>query len=126
MVPAADCHHSRFPRDIKFSENFVKGTANLEGARGLKDLQFQVDVRAQHLAQRAAANGGRSFDIGANALARLLDILEGDHLAWQLWHRRVRRSGRPSVRVGWQIPIKKIQGPKGRYLLAQPVRVGWR
>src|SRR5438270_6892402 len=66
MIAAAYRNDPRSSCRIEFHENLVEGATNLECACRLKDLEFQVDVRAEHLAQRAATNGRCSFDVGTD------------------------------------------------------------
>src|SRR3954471_6310894 len=80
MIAAAYGDDARSACRIEFRENLVERATNLECACCLKDLEFQVDIRAEHVAQRAATNGRCSFDVWTDALTRLLHVVDRNHL----------------------------------------------
>src|SRR5579859_2177451 len=79
MIPAAHRNHARLSADLQMRKNFVEGSANFKSAGGLENFQFQVDVSAEHVAQRATADQWRPLDVIADSLLRLLHIFERDH-----------------------------------------------
>lgn len=82
MISSAHCDHAVLPRGVEFDQDFVKCSADLKCAGGLEDLQFEIDVRAQHFAERAAAHGGRALYVWTNALLGCADIHLRDHLEY--------------------------------------------
>ena len=65
---------------LEFRKDLVERSAYFESACRLKQFQFEINVRSEHLAQGAAMNSRSALNVFRDALACLLNVLEGDHL----------------------------------------------
>ena len=117
VVAAADRHDTACALGPGQPEHPVECAAHLEGARLLKELELEVDVRPEPVAERRASNQWRAANVGRNRDGRLLDILEGDErVATHRLHGRQAHDStslrcfisESAARVVWRSPRSRV------------------